>query len=72
MIGPTVDRSTGAGAVVGDALLGDATALATGGLLGGGTLDGNELGRALADADADTDNAAGDEATGGLLGLDAE
>lgn len=45
MIGPTVDRSMGDGELVGDGLAGDATALTTGGLLAGATLDGGaELG----------------------------
>jgi hypothetical protein len=55
MIGPRAEGSTGDGALVADAMLGDATAL-TGELLAGPTLDGDELGNSL---DA---NGAGDEA----------
>jgi hypothetical protein len=55
MTGPKAARSRGADAD--EVLLGDATALTTGGaLLAGGALDGNELGSSLAEA---TD--AGDE-----------
>ncbi|HEY5454115.1 MAG TPA: hypothetical protein VIJ96_01465 [Acidothermaceae bacterium] len=67
MIGPTVDRSTGDGELVGDALLGDAAAVTTGPLLDGATLDSNELGTWLAEGI----DAAGDEATGGLLVTEA-
>jgi hypothetical protein len=45
MTGPKAARSTGDGA-----LLGDATALATGGLVAGATLDGTVLGSSLTDA----------------------
>ena len=67
MIGPTVDRSTADGELVGDALFGDATALTTGGLLAGAALDANALGGPLADAV----DAAGDETTLALVAADA-
>ncbi|HZV27228.1 MAG TPA: hypothetical protein VFG00_13160 [Acidothermaceae bacterium] len=53
MIGPTVDRSTADGELVGDVVFGDATALTTGGLLTGATLDGTEATGALLVADAE-------------------
>jgi hypothetical protein len=54
MTGPKAARSRGADAD--EVLLGDATALTTGGLLAGAALDGNELGSSLAEA-----TGAGDE-----------
>jgi hypothetical protein len=62
MIGPKAEGSTVDVELVGDALLGDATGLSTGGLL-----DGNELGRSL----ANDVEAAGEEATGALLATEA-
>jgi hypothetical protein len=62
MTGPKAARSRGADAD--EVLLGDATALTTGGLMAGAALDGNELGSPLAEA---TD--AGDEAALRLAAL---